>query len=675
MDRDEAAPDLTLQTSSFVLAALVFGSALLWALRSRSEPVSDWRTRLSFGCGLIWALLFPSASWLLLSISEISRYGAWLLLLPVLLRRVGPAASRLRRFNTAIWLAALAVAVINPVLLILVLAFAGLVNIEQLLRSAEPEEKRGVKLCAVGLGGVFAYDLYCCAEYILLRTTESAVWDFRGYVNAALMPFVMLGMSRLSRVQHTLFVSRQVAFYTTAFLAVGLYLIGIALVAQSLRGQEGVWAQWMEVLLLAGAGLVLVVLLSTESPWRRLRVFIAKHFYSNKYDYRVEWLRFVRTLGNEEKVDARVTAIRAIAQIFESPVGALFLREEGEGAYSAVATWTAEAQPVPNLPPLPLDHDLARFMAAKEWVIDLDEYRANPAIYASLTLPGFLVSADSPWRIVSPLLERERILGLILLQRPPDPFLMTFEDRDLLRMVGRHVATLLAQQAADRRLAEGRQFDAFNRFAAFVMHDLKNSAAQLQLLARNAARHRSNPEFIDDAFATIENTADRITRLIAQLQSRDARAGYGRTSLNKVLQTALERCSAQPPVPECDVDASDTQLLADPERLTAVFEHVIRNGQQAAGASGKVKVSVRRDVGAAVVTIADTGSGMDPEFVRERLFRPFDTTKGGAGMGIGAYQAREYVREVGGSMEVQSRPGSGTRFIIRLPQCKNSNES
>jgi putative PEP-CTERM system histidine kinase len=234
---------------------------------------------------------------------------------------------------------------------------------------------------------------------------------------------------------------------------------------------------------------------------------------------------------------------------------------------------------------------------------------------------------------------------------------------------------LLAQQAADRRLAEGRQFDAFNRFAAFVMHDLKNSAAQLQLLVRNAARHRNNPEFIDDAFATIENTADRITRLIAQLQARNARAGQGRSELKQVLRSALERCATQPPAPEGDLEAVQAHVLADPERLAGVFEHVIRNAQQAAGASGNVKVTTRSDGDVATVAIADTGPGMDPEFVRERLFRPFDSTKGGIGMGIGAYQAREYVREVGGSVEVQSTPGSGTRFIIRLPQCKTSNES
>src|SRR5690606_32052062 len=140
------------------------------------------------------------------------------------------------------------------------------------------------------------------------------------------------------------------------------------------------WIEWLQPVLLGGAALLLVVIVATESPWRRLRVFLAKHFYRNKYDYRVEWLRFVRNLGDGQLADARVTVIRAIAQIFESRGGALFLREEGDGAYVAAATWSAEEQSPPIFASLPLEHDMIRFMTHREWVIDIDEYRMNPAV-------------------------------------------------------------------------------------------------------------------------------------------------------------------------------------------------------------------------------------------------------------------------------------------------------
>lgn len=113
--------------------------------------------------------------------------------------------------------------------------------------------------------------------------------------------------------------------------------------------------------------------------------------------------------------------------------------------------------------------------------------------------------------------------------------------------------------------------------------------------------------------------------------------------------------------------------MIDPDRLAAVFEHVLRNAQDAAGIAGDVRISSERTGGQIVIIITDTGPGMEASFIRERLFRPFDSTKTGRGMGIGAYQVREYVRDAGGTVEVQSAPGSGTRFIIRLPLCQNRN--
>lgn len=665
-------------TLSFLAAAVAFGIAALWPWRPHASGRRVWPLRLAFGASAVWGMLLMPAShgltWAGLPFAEWLRYVAWLYAIPALMPASRPA-TWLLRFNLGMAVAGLLVAPFSLVLAVLGLAFTALVNIEQLLRNAEPEQLRGTKLCALALGGLFAYDLYSYSEFMLLADVDSPVWRFRGFVNAALLPLLAVGFVRLSRTRSTLFVSRQAVFYSTAFLAVGVYLIVIAAAAQYLKGRSGVYADWLQPLLLGGAVLVLVVLLASESPWRKLRVFLAKHFYSNKYDYRVEWLRFVSNLSQTHLADARVTAIRAIAQIFESPGGVLFLREEGDGAYFPAGAWSVEEQSTPYLPALALDHPMVQFMARKGWVLDVDEYRRNPQVYAAVELPAFLLHADAPWRIVSPLMEGDALQGFIVLQRPPPPFSMTFEDRDLLRMVGRHVATLLAQQAADRRLAESRQFDAFNRFAAFVMHDLKNAVAQLQLLASNAKRHRHNPEFIDDAFATIENTSARIARLIAQLQGSNAQAGRLEVTVAEVVGAALQRCSAQQPRPECELHDGDGRVIADPERLTAVIEHVLRNAQDAAGANGVVRIRTERTGDHIAVTIADTGAGMDASFIRDRLFRPFDSTKKGRGMGIGAYQVREYVRDAGGTVEVQSAPGSGTRFIIKLPLCQTTSHA
>jgi putative PEP-CTERM system histidine kinase len=269
-------------------------------------------------------------------------------------------------------------------------------------------------------------------------------------------------------------------------------------------------------------------------------------------------------------------------------------------------------------------------------------------------------------RIVAPLLQLERLVGFIVLYDPPPPFELTYEDRDLLKTVGRHVATHIAQHDADRKLAESRQFEAYNRLTAFMMHDLKNSVAQLNLIVKNAERHKHNPEFIDDAIGTIANAAERMTRLIEQLRGSGTTERQVTVDLADVAGEAAKRCQPRTPVPRVEV-SQRAFVRANIERLTTIIEHVIRNAQDATGEDGSVTVQVHRTAGTAILTIADTGTGMDAAFMRERLFRPFDSTKGSKGMGIGAYQAREYIQALNGTVEVTSSPGRGTTFMISLP--------
>jgi putative PEP-CTERM system histidine kinase len=196
---------------------------------------------------------------------------------------------------------------------------------------------------------------------------------------------------------------------------------------------------------------------------------------------------------------------------------------------------------------------------------------------------------------------------------------------------------------------------------------LKNSAAQLRLVVSNAVKFRHQPEFVDDAMATIDNAAQRMTRLLDQLRLGAAAAARRPLRLHDLIEVALARCAANTPVPVLTSQALDVVVEADQEHLTSVIEHVVRNAQDATPSDGEVRVEVSRKAALVTIAVSDTGRGMEADFVRDRLFRPFDTTKGAAGMGIGAHQAREYVRSLGGHVDVQSSPGQGTCFAITLP--------
>jgi putative PEP-CTERM system histidine kinase len=671
---------------SFLLLALLL--AVGWEGRRAG-------IRLIVACALtsLWALVYAVGAKIgglpvsLMLVLEVLRSGAWILVLTGLARAMGFRPTLLHLLH-GLLATLLLVALLLPWLpgwaqsataqrdlLIHVgigLALAGLVLLEQVYRNSRAEMRDSMKLLAVALGVIFAYDLYVYAQAQLLHGMEQASWEARGIVTVLTVPMLAIAARRNPEWSLNIFVSRQVVFYTASLMGIGVYLVLMAVGGYLVALYGGTWGRVAQLVFVVGAAMTLAALLASSDIRRRLKVFIAKHFYRNKYDYRIEWLRFIQTLsapagrsdGSGESVDPYVRAIRAIAQIVGSPGGLLFLRDDGTGAFTARTTWPGTAAPLAQLPVLAADAPMIRFLESRQWVIDVEEHRLTPDVYDNLELPA-LFDPPSPHRLVLPLLDDANLVGVLVLAEPPPPFRPTYEDRDLLKTVGRHVATHIAQHEADRRLAESRQFEAYHRLTAFVMHDLKNLAAQLSLIVSNAERHKRNPEFVDDAISTVANSTERMQRLIEQLQGREQRSQLRTVGLGDVVRRAIDRCTPRTPVPRL-VSELNPQVAADPERLTAAIEHLLRNAQDATPETGSITVSLATDGAYAVLAITDTGSGMSPEFVTQRLFKPFDTTKGSKGMGIGAYQAREYITMLGGALGVRSAPGAGSTFELRL---------
>lgn len=609
--------------------------------------------------------------WLVVAM-EIARAAAWVYVLLSIL----PAA--LPRFLTPVsWIVvgawALGCVVVRPVELAVAAggfatALLTLLLIEQLYRNSPASTQRGLKFLAIGVGGLATYDLFLFTQGLLLGGLDGVSWYARGIVTAMLIPFIALGARRLPNSELRLFVSRQATFYTTTFLAAGVYLLLMSAAGYAIRELGGAWGELARVAFLVGAFAVLIVLVTSAAMRRRLRVFLSKHFYENKYDYRIEWLRFSKTLSDSGPRDVHRSSVHAVAQVFDSPAGLLFIREESGRRFVPVAGWPLSPSELASAAPVACEDDMLVFMQQRRWIIDLHERARKPKRYDGVSVPAW-IDADPRLRLVSPIFQLEEMVGFFVLFDPPPPFELAFEDRDLLHMMGEHVATLLAQHDADRRIAELSQFETYNRLTAFVMHDLKNCAAQLSLVVGNAVKHRHNPEFIDDAIATIANTSERITRLIEHLSRRTHESRpHPPVRLADVVSLAVDRCSTRRPSPRFE-NGSDSPCMvaAEREQLAAAIEHVLRNAQDATTESGSVSVNVAGAGKNVRLTVQDDGVGMEPDFVQQQLFRPFHSTKGSKGMGIGAYQARELARSLGGDVEVESRPGAGTQFSFILP--------
>jgi putative PEP-CTERM system histidine kinase len=503
---------------------------------------------------------------------------------------------------------------------------------------------------------------------VLLGGLDAMSWHARGFANLLLMPLLLLGARRLPNSDLRVFVSRQVTFYTTTFLAAGIYLLLMSLAGYAIRELGGGWGEIARGVFLIGAFALLVILVTSAAMRRRLRVFVSKHFYRNKYDYRVEWLRFIKTLSTADATDVPRTIVQAVSQTLDSPGGMLLTLDENARRLVPAAAWPLTLADLPGAAAIAADDPLVDLMRRRRWIVDVREHAERPALYEHAAIPAWM-RADARWRIVAPIFKVDVLIGIFVLFDPPPPFDLSFEDRDLLHTMGQHVATMLAQHEADRRVTELSQFETYNRLTAFVMHDLKNCAAQLTLVVGNAKKHRHNPEFIDDAIETVANTSERVTRLIEQLSRRETPAAPPTpVRLAELASVAVDRCRQRRPQPTFATGRESPSLVnADRETLVTAIEHVVRNAQDATRENGSVLVAVEDDARSVRLTVADDGAGMDADFLQHQLFRPFHSTKGSKGMGIGAYQAREFAQSVGGDVEVESRPGEGTRFSFIFP--------
>jgi putative PEP-CTERM system histidine kinase len=265
-------------------------------------------------------------------------------------------------------------------------------------------------------------------------------------------------------------------------------------------------------------------------------------------------------------------------------------------------------------------------------------------------------------------MQGEMLVAFIVLMRSPTRGALNWEDSDLLKTVGRQAASYLVLWQATDALAESRQFEAFNRLSAYVVHDLKNLVAQLDLVVDNSKRHLHKPGFMEDALQTVGNASAKMNRLLGQLRKGRAENGSARNvNLNNVLEDVVRARGQTSPAPVLEACAEELRVSADRDRLGAVIEHLIQNAQEATPADGHITVRVKADGDFALVEVEDDGAGMDAAFVAERLFKPFDTTKGNAGMGVGVYESREFVNALGGEISVESAPRRGTVFRVKLP--------
>ena len=550
----------------------------------------------------------------------------------------------------------------TSVLLRMIFGAGALVLVHNLYSVSAPETRWGISLPMAALAAMWTFDLNLYTISYLTSELSPELISTRGISMALLAPVFVIANNRNSqwRIQF----SRTVAFQSASIFVIGAYLIAMVLLATAMEMIGGTYVRLAQVTLIFGMSVAALLVLPSGPFKAWLNVVLVKNFFQHRYDYRSEWMRFADTIGfpSPDAAPFYERVIKSLADIFESPGGLIFVPDD-EGRLTLQARWNWSTAQVPSRC---VTSQTMPFFESTGHIVALDDVRAGQDDRCDpRAVPQWLFDEHQAWALV-PLAHFGKLAGLAVLSRPRLPRKLDWEDLDMLRTVGRQVASYLAEASSQRALAENRQFEQFNRRFAFVMHDIKNLVSQLSILERNAGKHADNPEFQADMVDTLRSSVGKMNELLARLsQHNKAKLNVPMpVDVSEVVMNALRGSRLVYPI-ETRL-ASNLFAIADATRVDTIIGHLVQNAIEASTDGAPIKITSRAQENQVAITITDLGMGMTDSFIADQLFKPFVSTKPD-GFGIGAYEARALALSMGGSLMVSSRPGKGTAFTLMLP--------
>jgi putative PEP-CTERM system histidine kinase len=546
-------------------------------------------------------------------------------------------------------------------LLFILLNLWSLVLLEQLYRSANLQVRWAIWPMVIALASVAIFDFVLYAQATMVGGIDFDFWFSRGIISFVVVPLLLISTRRIRNGSVRIFVSRHVVFYSSMLMIGGIYLLVMAFAGYVINYMGGEWGSVVSIGFLILSVVVLVALLITESLRRKLKVFIAKNFFANKYEYRDEWLNLIEKI---ETTNAE-SYYQMATQIMMSKVDA-----HGGGVLKKVTDKRFSVQYHENITLGDTFNEqivqFSLFCQKQGWIIDIEEYRKTPEVYPDLVLDLKLIDINNI-RTVVPIFIGKAFYGMFLLAGKNKVKQLNWEDRDLLFAISKQLGNFVSLHEANDKLAESKQFDAFNRMSAFLVHDLKNVQAQLALISTNAKKHGDNPEFIADVFETVESATDRLSKVLSQLRNKQvAQSESQLVDISDLISSVVKQRNISLPLVTFD-KINDCEMAIDEETFHSVLNHLIQNAQEATKKEGWVKVELTQQDKHIGIKIIDNGCGMSKNFINNRLFKAFDTTKGNAGMGIGVFEAKQFIEGIAGLLKVESIEGEGSTFIIDLP--------
>lgn len=474
-------------------------------------------------------------------------------------------------------------------------------------------------------------------------------------------------ISKHKLLKRKIFVSRKVvySFVVPSLLAVYFVIFGLISLTMTMFNLEMFFVvKW----LLVATGIVGVMLFGFSGKIRRrVQFFISTHFYTNKYEYRDEWLSLSESLEGAQTEDEVVQSLKTLLQKSLYTVEIFIWLGDSENSQDfTLASWHKDFnnEAINTIRSSGL---LVNYLKDHSY-FHLDEKNKTPQWQEVKEQNSKLLESVN-LKIITPISISNHISGLIGLGAEYTGGTYSYDDFDLLSALGSQTAATILAIRMSEKLAKTREQQAWNRLSAFVLHDIKNAATMLSLLQENAPEHIHEPEFQDDMLELVDDTLKRMKRVEERLGTLKADIIPNLQSLK--VHPFLEKTSEQmkkklPSMQISIIQEKDINVLTDPEHLHSILENLLLNSAQAQDNNGVITLEYNNIDSYTTITVSDTGPGIDESLLPDILFEPFKTTKD-AGSGIGLWQVRKLLRNMGGTICVTNLQTGGAKFTIELP--------
>lgn len=550
-------------------------------------------------------------------------------------------------------------------MLVLVLTLGVLINLEKTFRAAVGMTRWRIKYTFLGMAMIFGVKIYILSQNLLFSTYDPALSRLATLGVILGCGMIALGHFRSGFGEIDLYPSRAILQGSLTIILAGGYFLIVGLLAQvvaMLGGIASFPAQALVVLL----GLVgLTVLLLSDRFRTSLQRFVSRHFKRAEHDFRKIWTEFTKRTSSV--LDEAMLGKNA-AELISGNFHVLGVTVFRAAADPAVLTCLSSTEKQRAQTQINFETGWMAELRAKAQPFNLENEESAWAQALRASCPTQFDHGGD--RLVIPLVASEQLVGLVVLADRVNGVKYSHEETDLLACIGDQLAAAILNCSLTEKVLQAKELEAFQTISTFFVHDLKNAANSLNLTLQNLPIHFDDPEFRVDAVKSVGRAVERINQMILKLSGLRHELQLRRLPCRLDLLCAEVLDGLDSEMRNGGKIQRDLQVVPelglDREAMHSIVTNLVVNAREAMDNGGNINVATALGNGKLVLTVADEGSGMSPDFVKNQLFRPFHSTKT-KGLGIGMFQCKKIVEAHQGSISVESVPGKGTRFTIQFP--------